>query len=294
VGVTIDLLDLGHTEVPKSVLARGGTAETVTSYVQSFLIRGAGETPVVVDTGYRDNPTMEAAGFSMPPLREDQTLEGQLSRFGLEPADIGMVLMTHLQIDHAGQIDKFPMTTPVVLMRREVEVAIAGSRGQAFGGLGEVYPAIDMRHIFERIYTPGALAMLDLDITGPLEIAPGVACEAARGHTEGSMLIRVDTDEGVATICGDVVYNVAAALVDRPGKYDAWESGVSQNFTLSEREETAAIRRACVGTRLLLPGHDRPALLELGKVVGRIAGTTVPGPVTETPAVSGMHHRDEP
>src|SRR6201999_740820 len=160
--ITIDLLDLGQAEVPKRVLGRAGsTEETAISYVQAFLIRGAGK-PIVVDAGFRDNATMADAGFPVAPLGEDQTMVRQLARFDLTPADVGMVLMTHLHIDHSGQIDVFPMSTPVVLMRREVEVGIAGAHGQAFGAEGEVYPKVDMQHVVDRIYTPGAIALLDL------------------------------------------------------------------------------------------------------------------------------------
>jgi hypothetical protein len=42
----------------------------------------------------------------------------------------------------------------------------------------------------------------------PDEIAPGIVCEAAGGHTEGSMNILVETAEGTACICGDVVYDI--------------------------------------------------------------------------------------
>ena len=37
---------------------------------------------------------------------------------------------------------------------------------------------------------------------------PGVYCEAANAHTEGSMNLHVHTAEGIATICGDVLYDI--------------------------------------------------------------------------------------
>jgi len=94
------------------------------------------------------------------------------------------------------------------------------------------------------------------------------------------MSVRIQTDEGVATICGDAIYNVETALIDRIGKVDALEPTLSQQFTVDERHETAAILRALSGTRFLLPGHDRAAVIEAGRVVGRVEGTTIPGPVT--------------
>jgi glyoxylase-like metal-dependent hydrolase (beta-lactamase superfamily II) len=275
----IDLLDFGGNTVPKSMTTMGASDESMVSRVQGFLIRGDDFKPIVVDTGYRNDEIMASAGFPCPALRPDQNMEAQLARFGLTVADIGLILISHLHIDHSGQVHKFPMTTPVMLMRREVEVAIAGSRGHNFGMCCDVYPAIDMQDIFDRAFTPGALVMLDLDLTGPLDVAPGVMVEATGGHTEGSMTVRVTTDSGVATLCGDLIYNVAASLIERRGKYDAMEASLTREFTVSRREEAAAVWRALSGTRFLLPAHDLPAVVENGRVVGRIDGTTVPGPV---------------
>jgi hypothetical protein len=61
--------------------------------------------------------------------------------------------------------------------------------------------------------------------------------EATGGHTEGSMTVRVTTESGVATLCGDLIYNVDASLIERRGKYDAMEASLSREFTVSRRDE---------------------------------------------------------
>jgi glyoxylase-like metal-dependent hydrolase (beta-lactamase superfamily II) len=43
---------------------------------------------------------------------------------------------------------------------------------------------------------------------------PGVICEAAGGHTEGSMNIIVKTADGDANICGDVIYDFNDQIVE--------------------------------------------------------------------------------
>ncbi len=285
--ITISSLELGPGPSPMGMLVRGGSMEeTVPAFMQGWIIRGATERPILVDTGPPTYEAMVAAGIAGAPWSEENDLEAQLARFDLEPADIGMILMTHLHIDHSGGLWRFPMTTPVVVERAEVAAGFAGSHGHAFGTLMEIYPEVVMRHVMERIYAPGAMTMLDLDLTGPLEIVPGITCEAAGGHSAGSMLIRVQTDEGVATICGDVVYNVKGALIDRTGKLDATEPSTSNNFVGSVQEEIGSIHRALRGTRFLMPGHDVPAVLghvpgrPLPAVIGRM-GAEVPGPIEE-------------
>jgi hypothetical protein len=41
------------------------------------------------------------------------------------------------------------------------------------------YPLPDIKHLIDRLHTKGALRFLDLEISGPTEICPGVTCEAA-------------------------------------------------------------------------------------------------------------------
>jgi hypothetical protein len=43
---------------------------------------------------------------------------------------------------------------------------------------------------------------------------PGVVLEAANAHTEGSMNVHVETAEGRATICGDVIYDFKDQIVE--------------------------------------------------------------------------------
>jgi glyoxylase-like metal-dependent hydrolase (beta-lactamase superfamily II) len=41
-----------------------------------------------------------------------------------------------------------------------------------------------------------------------------IVCELAGGHTEGSMNVLVETAEGTACLCGDIVYDVHSSIVE--------------------------------------------------------------------------------
>ena len=110
-----------------------------------------------------------------------QKLETALGAHGVAIGDVAAVLHTHCHIDHAGQDDRFPMTTPVVMNRRELEHSVSGL-------MGAQYPPEYVKHHVDRLHTPGALRLLDLELSGPDEIYSGIVCEAAGGHTEGSMI----------------------------------------------------------------------------------------------------------
>ena len=177
----------------------------------------------------------------------------QLAKHGLSREDVRYVLHTHLHIDHAGYDDQFPMDgTTVVINRRELEYSVSGL-------MGEQYPAPYIKHLVDRLHHPGALRLLDLEVVDYEEIIPGVRCQAAGGHTEGSMNILVDTDEGVACICGDVIYDIAQpARRPAPAAHGARPGGDRQPRRHQARREGGDPQGGRLG-RFVLPAHDRPA-----------------------------------
>jgi glyoxylase-like metal-dependent hydrolase (beta-lactamase superfamily II) len=277
-GLEIKTLSLIDLELDSSflVLARemGVPAHVPT---HGYLILG-GDAPILVDTGASHPEIMHRLGMKGW-VSEEQKLENQLAKYELEFKDIRWILHTHLHIDHAGQDDRFPMTTTVVINRKELEHSVSGL-------MGEQYPAEYVKHLVDRLHTPGALRLLDLELTGPEQIIPGVRCEAAGGHTEGSMNILVDTDEGTACICGDVIYNIQHQIVEPIYQVLEFEPQVTGNHSNTKRSEKAAIKKALQNT-FILPIHDFPGRVDLrtGKVVARLS-ESVPGP--ETPVVQTL------
>ena len=262
------LLDLGDIEADRSEVVLGrelGVRVRVPTF--GHLIVG-GAFPVLVDTGYRDPAALAALGM-MGHRSGEQALDAQLSRHGVGIEDIGAVINTHLHLDHGGQNSLFPMTTPIVVNRREMEFAASGLDGA-------LYVVDDVRHMVDRLFTPGALRILDVEATGPTEIMPGVTCLAAGGHTEGSLMVLVQTADGVACICGDLIYDVQDQLAQPLGQVAAHEPTPVPNSPRSRRDELAAMKRALGLGRYLLPMHDRPAVIEAGRVVGRLTDR-VPG-----------------
>ena len=264
------LLSLTDVEVESSflVLARNmGTKVWVHTW--GILILGNPAGPILVDTGASHPEIMERLGMRGR-VTDEMRLENQLASHGVAVDDVAAVLHTHCHIDHAGQDDRFPMTTPVVMNRRELEHSVSGL-------MGAQYPPEYVKHHIDRLHMPGALRLLDLELSGPDEIYPGIACEAAGGHTEGSMNILVETAEGTACICGDVIYDVQNQIADPWHQVLAFEPQTTGNHTMTKREEKAAIKKALNSGTFVLPMHDFPARVEHGRVVARL-GQSVPGP----------------
>jgi glyoxylase-like metal-dependent hydrolase (beta-lactamase superfamily II) len=253
-------------------LAGRAPGRTVTTPVNAFLVLG-GERPVLVDAGTRSEEALTRLGIGLiPRWTEENTLEAQLGQHGVRIEDIGLVIQTHLHIDHAGLLDKLPMTTPVMVNRREMEVA--------FNGIDWFnYAPEDLHHILDRMYTPGALGFFDLEVGERAEVVPGISVFGLGGHTAGSIAVVVDTADGSACMCGDVIYDTHGALIQRSGQIAAFEPQTSGNFATSRQEEKRAVKLAVSLGRFLLPSHDRyGTVIEHGRAVGRI-GASVPGPL---------------
>ena len=183
----IKALDLMDCTVESSflVLARG-MGQRVDAKIYAYLLLG-GDDPILVDTGAASTEIMQRLGMSGTSI-EEQLLENQLEGFGVRMSDVRWIVHTHHHIDHAGQDDRFPHAT-VITNRRELEYSASGL-------MGAQYPPEYVKHHIDRLHTPGAMRLLDLELSGPDEILPGIVCEAAGGHTEGSMNVLVEQAKG--------------------------------------------------------------------------------------------------
>jgi len=274
----IHRLDFGSVRVDASMLVRGrAPGLEVEVPAQGYLITGD-HSPILVDAGYRDLSVLGNGGTLTP----EQGFGAQLDRHGISPSDLACVVPTHLHRDHAGHLDKVPMSIPVVVNRTELECAFNGLQGLA-------YAQDDLLHIVHRMYTPGALRILDFAPGAAQELTPGVEVVASGGHTRGSMNVLVHTAGGRAALVGDLLYDLEGALRSRPTgtptagvqpyAFTLDEPATTNNFTPSVADEVTAVK-AVLRNRFLLPAHDRPGVVAGGRLVGRIDGPTIPGPVT--------------
>src|SRR3989442_6540548 len=179
----IRLLDLIDIELASSFLCLGrGMGGLVRAKTWGFLLLG-GDDPILVDTGAMNTEIMGRLGM-IGTITEEMKIENQLAQHGVKMGDVRWVLHTHHHIDHAGQDARFEKAT-VITNRRELEFSASGI-------MGAQYPPEYVKHHIDRLHTPGALRLLDLEDSGPVEIFPGIVCEHAGGHTEGSMNVLVE------------------------------------------------------------------------------------------------------
>lgn len=163
---------------------------------------------VVFDTGNNDkiitDPSYWGAAFTSlkPTNTPDIAIDAQLQKIGLKPDDIRYVVVSHLHLDHGGNVGKFPNST-IVVQKSEIQNAFWPEHGT--GGpyiLGDVLPLRAAGSDF-----PNAVKMLQLEGDMDLYGDGSVVVKRAVGHTPGSQMMTVRLkNKGMTILTGDNVY----------------------------------------------------------------------------------------
>ena len=176
----------------------------------SWLLRD-GRTAVLVDTGPNTSPS-EDVGYAVAG-DAPAALRAALKRHDLEPADVNMVIHTHLHQDHIENDWLFP-NAQVLVQRGELEGALRAESACARlspatraalaagpyaasqeAGLWYAGVANFARETGDRLHV----------IDGEQEILPGLTVMPNGGHTRGHQSVVVSTAEGAVCVCGDIV-----------------------------------------------------------------------------------------
>lgn len=179
--------------LPKpSLTYQRGWGEALDISLIMFVIQGGGA-PVVVDTGANVERSWAHHRIRMEQTPEEQPL-AVLRSLGVDPAEVAVVVNTHLHWDHSSNNHLFP-NARVVVQQREIEYArspVPWHRRQ-FEDLPDLTAA--WRSAEDRIDA----------VDGDVEVAPGISVVALPGHTPGSQGVVVEAASRRYLIAGDCV-----------------------------------------------------------------------------------------
>lgn len=154
---------------------------------------------LVWDTGIADSIATLPDGERLNEthvFRVPATLRGQLEALGHAPADIGLLGLSHLHVDHVGNLDLFPGAT--ALMQRAEYDAAYGPDAEVLTYIPETYAALDQAKIQK--------------ITGRHDVFGDgtVVTVPLPGHTPGHQGLLVALSEtGSVLLAGDLAYSLA-------------------------------------------------------------------------------------
>jgi N-acyl homoserine lactone hydrolase len=163
---------------------------------------------VLFDTGNNDkiitDPSYWGDAFKelKPVNTPDVAIDTQLQKIGLKPDDIKYVVVSHLHLDHGGNVAKFPKST-IVVQKSEIQNAFWPAPGT--GGpymIGDVLPLrkpnADNSNAVNMAQLEG-----DMDLFGD----GTVVVKRWVGHTPGSQMMTVRLkNRGLTILTGDNVY----------------------------------------------------------------------------------------
>lgn len=185
--------------------------------IPAFLVEHPGAGPILVDGGLHasvaHDPT-ESFGGALKHLvsfrmTADQAVPAQLRARGADPADVALVVMTHLHFDRASGVEQFPDATFEV-DRREWETA------QAEGIAGGYRPAqFDHPFAWRTLELDGDEARPHRGFARTLDLLGdgSVVLLSTPGHTVGHLSLLLRTAAGEVLLTGDAAY--ARRTIDR-------------------------------------------------------------------------------
>jgi glyoxylase-like metal-dependent hydrolase (beta-lactamase superfamily II) len=151
------------------------------------------EQTVLVDTGF----SVETARKRSRPF-EVEPFEA-LDRIGIAPTDVDHVVLTHLHFDHIGNIGKFPNATFSVAQREYDFWTSEIAQRRLFAWVVEQ----DEIRTLTELHAQGRVQFVPDD---GAEVWPGIHASVVGGHTEGSMVVDVETDDGRTVLASDAAH----------------------------------------------------------------------------------------
>jgi glyoxylase-like metal-dependent hydrolase (beta-lactamase superfamily II) len=173
-----------------------------------WVIRNSDRT-VVVDTGF-DADTARRLGRK--PFDDDPAT--MLKQFGIDPAGVETLVVTHMHFDHVGALPAFAKTK---FHLQQADLAYATGPQMNYAYLRYPYERMHVSQMTDYVHA-GRVIFHD----GDGIIAPGITVHRIDGHARGLQVVRVNTKRGHVVLASDAAayaehfldYRISPIVVD--------------------------------------------------------------------------------
>ena len=222
---------------------------------------------VLIDTGFGTHdvrsPRPRLSSFFLtlvaPQFREELTAIRQIERLGFDPRDVGHIVLTHLDFDHAGGLDDFPRAT-VHLMREEREAARAQRpwldrqryRPQQWAG----------RSLWKEHSIAGGERWFGFEcVTELAGLPPEILLVPLRGHTFGHTGVAIRLGDGWLLQAGDAYFYHGEMDLNRPRctpglRFYHWMLEKDRAARLTNQARLRQLKRENGSLVSILSSHD--------------------------------------
>lgn len=139
-----------------------------------------------------------------PALVRDETALEQVKALGHDPADVRHIVLTHLDLDHAGGISDFPGARMHVLATEH-----AAAQAREHWKEGQRYKHVQWQHAPDwALYEPHGEPWFGFDCVRQLEgLPPEILMVPLTGHTRGHSAIAVNAGQRWLLHAGDAYFH---------------------------------------------------------------------------------------
>lgn len=195
----LEILDLGRIRCKKlELVATDNESEFIYSPMIAVLIRHPQLGNVLYDTGNSPfyNTEYSAEELETYPIDTFVSIEEALAQKGLSPADIDVLILSHLHFDHVGGLRYFQGTKAIKnVLVADADLREAYARTMSGNGGAYIKTLFDVDGVQ---YRP---------VEDELELAPDLKLFVQRSHTPGCMGMIVETQsKGTVIFTSDTIY----------------------------------------------------------------------------------------
>ncbi|MFJ4626958.1 MBL fold metallo-hydrolase [Streptomyces sp. NPDC088847] len=222
---------------------------------QAVVVKSGGRT-ILVDAGIGNHKPRPY----LPPFDQlDTSFLDSLREAGADPADVDIVINTHLHVDHVGWNTRLDGDQWVPTFPNAVYLFPKADFDHWNPEAGSVPPGgLTAAPVFTDSILPVVHAGLARFYDGPHVVDEHVTLEPAPGHSPGSSVVRLRSGSGSAVIAGDVLHTPMEVLHPDEG------ACFDEDPELAERSRLRFLAQAADRHDAVIAGHfpvDRAAVI---------------------------------
>jgi N-acyl homoserine lactone hydrolase len=231
----------GYEIIPKTVSTRDRGARFVLSvpisaYLletrQGLLLIDAGANSALVNDPALCHEYYGSRGWYPPVIFPQHEITAQLDAIGVQPRDVERVLLSHMHLDHTGNLKLFPHAR-IFVQRLEYEYAFGEQHSPAWFDVDYRIPGLRWEQV-----------------EGDWDVMPGLRCLLTRGHTPGHQSFVVELPESGSLVLA----------ADAGDLHENFDEEILPGESVDDAAALASIRRLKQiaterGSQLII-GHD--------------------------------------